>query len=157
VKIKIKTIPISQLTPTMNTIDKGITEAMKRPKYKLLSSSLAKAGTVFIGPRCLKDISKTAPPSIRQTLTMFEPKTFPTETGACSVKGAMMPTPSSGSEVEKASRRKPTVAFPSPVISETLTEPVIAQRLPISNITRKKSRTSTTATISKVDAHLKSQ
>ena len=45
-------------------------------------------------------------------LTVFEPKTFPTEMAALPETAAIIATVSSGSEVEKAIRLKPTAVFP---------------------------------------------
>lgn len=135
----------------IKTSNNGIMEAIKRPKYRLPNSSLAKEGMVLTAPRLRKDTNKTAMPSIRQTFTMFEPKMFPTEIATCPVNGAMTLTHNSGSEVEKASKRKPIVVFPSPVASETLTEPVIAKRLPRSNITKKDRRTGMPTIISSIN------
>jgi hypothetical protein len=52
---------------------------------------------------------------------MFEPKTLPTEIAAPPETAAIIATVSSGSEVEKAIRLKPTAVFPSLVMLETLT------------------------------------
>jgi hypothetical protein len=65
----------------------------------------------------------------RQMLTMFEPKTFPTESAALPETAAIIATVSSGSEVENAIRLKPTAVFPSLVMLETLTALVMTKLL----------------------------
>ena len=62
-------------------------------------------------------------------LTMFEPKTLPTEIAALPETAAIIATVSSGSEVEKAIRLKPTAVFPSLVMLETLTALLITKLL----------------------------
>ena len=57
--------------------------------------------------------SIAAKPMTRQMLTMFEPKTLPTEIAQLPETAAIIATVSSGSEVEKAIRLKPTAVFPS--------------------------------------------
>ena len=64
-----------------------------------------------------------------QMLTMFEPRTFPTERAAPPENAAMKATVNSGRDVEKAMRLKPTAVFPSRVIVETLTALLIAMLL----------------------------
>ena len=66
---------------------------------------------------------------ITHMLTMFEPKTFPTETAAPPQIEAITATVSSGSEVEKAIRLKPTAVLPSWVMAETLTALFITRLL----------------------------
>ena len=60
---------------------------------------------------------------------MFEPKTFPTESGAPPDNAAVNATVNSGSEVEKAMILKPTAVFPSRVIAATFTAFFIARLL----------------------------
>ena len=69
-------------------------------------------------------------PSIRQTFTMLEPRTFPIDTPTFSgFNTEKMATKSSGSDVENATRMKPTVVFPSPVTLATFMEWVIVKSL----------------------------
>ncbi len=64
---------------------------------------------------------------------MFEPNTLPIATPMLSCPiAAKIDTQSSGKDVAKATRMKPTVVFPKPVISATLTELVIVQLLALS-------------------------
>ena len=75
--------------------------------------------------------------------TMFDPNTFPIETPTFSgLVTAKMETLSSGSEVEKPTRTKPTVVFPKPVMSEILTEFLIVNSLPITSRTIETSKMS---------------
>jgi hypothetical protein len=63
-------------------------------------------------------------------LTISEPNTLPTATPKAScLIAAKMDTRSSGSEVEKATKMKPMVVLPNPVMSATLTELLIATSL----------------------------
>lgn len=68
--------------------------------------------------------------------TMFEPKTFPMATpiASCPI-AAKIDTESSGKDVEKATKMNPTVVFPKPVMSATLTEFVIVKSLALSRAT----------------------
>jgi ribonucleotide monophosphatase NagD (HAD superfamily) len=60
---------------------------------------------------------------------MFEPRTFPTATPmAPCPNAAKMDTRSSGNEVENATRTKPMVVLPKPVMLATLTELLIVTR-----------------------------
>ena len=69
-------------------------------------------------------------PSIRQTFTMLEPRTFPIDTPTFSgFNTEKTATKSSGSDVENATRMKPTVVFPSPVTAATFMEWVIVKSL----------------------------
>ena len=94
---------------------------MKSPKYRLPSSSFAILGKTRDFSGYFRDISRKQTPSMRQMLIILEPKTFPIDTpmfvGFNAEKTAMK---SSGSDVEKATRMKPTVVFPSPVTLATL-------------------------------------
>ena len=63
-------------------------------------------------------------------LTMLEPNTFPIETPTFSgFNTENMATKSSGSDVEKATKMKPTVVFPSPVTLATFMECVMVKSL----------------------------
>jgi len=80
-------------------------------------------------------------PNIKPTLTMLEPNAFPTATPTASPPIAeKMATESSGKDVENATRRKPIVVFPNPVMSATLTELVIVKWLALSSTKSEPSR-----------------
>lgn len=113
----------------------GISEEMKRPKWMLLSSDLAKAGIkhvtcadlfCFVFFSDFMQIRTAAKPTTNVTLTMFEPKILPTERGAPPEKAATKATVNSGREVENAIKLNPIAVFPSWVILATLTELLIA-------------------------------
>jgi hypothetical protein len=72
---------------------------------------------------------------------MFEPKTLPMATpmDSCPI-AAKMDTESSGKDVAKATKIKPTVVFPKPVMSATLTELVIVQSLALLSISKEARR-----------------
>jgi len=75
---------------------------------------------------------------------MFEPNTFPMATPMLSCPiAAKMDTQSSGRDVEKATRMNPTVVFPKPVISATLTEFLIVQSLDLSKKSKESRRIAT--------------
>ena len=108
-------------------------EATKRPKYRLPISFFAMDGRSFALFEFFRATMKKQMPRIRQIFTMFEPKTFPMATPMVSCPIAeKMATESSGKDVEKATRMNPTVVFPKPVMSATLTEFVIVQSLALS-------------------------
>jgi hypothetical protein len=77
---------------------------------------------------------------------MFEPKTLPTERGAPLDHTAATATVSSGSDVEKAIKLKPTAVLPSRVIFETLSALFNARLLAQFN-TRKETAITTTLII----------
>ncbi len=64
---------------------------------------------------------KTAKPIVTEILTMFEPKTFPTESAAPPEKTAIKATVNSGSDVEKAIRLKPIDVLLIRLIVDTFT------------------------------------
>ena len=61
-------------------------------------------------------------PSTRAMLVMFEPRMLPIETPIFSSLAPKMTTLSSGRDVAKPTKMKPTVVFPKPVMLETFTE-----------------------------------
>ena len=86
-------------------------------------------------------------PRIKAIFTILEPSTFPIETPTFSgFESAKMETLSSGREVEKPTRIKPTVVFPKPVISETFTEFLIVISLPTTKSRIETSKMSALAT-----------
>ncbi len=128
----------------------------------LFSSDLAKAGITLIPlmslgltnldflnfHRPLKCSSNAATPMITHMFTMFEPKTFPTESAAPPDTAAIIATVSSGNEVEKAIRLKPTAVFPSRVMLETFTAFPMARLLAQFKTRKEMAITITFATIS---------
>ena len=135
--MQIKTKPTIQVVAEMKIKTMGMMEEMKSPKYMLLSSDLAKAGTMlqslaagslerFALRRDWKYIRKAAIPTMTAMLTMFEPKTLPTERAAPPDNAAISATVNSGSDVEKAIMLKPTAVLPKRVNVETLTALLMA-------------------------------
>jgi hypothetical protein len=75
-------------------------------------------------------------PTITEIFTMFEPKTFPTESAAPPEKAATKATVNSGNEVEKAIILNPTAVFPSWVTLDTFRAFFIARLLAQFNTTK---------------------
>jgi hypothetical protein len=105
---------------------------------------------MFAALELFNDIRITATPTIRQTLTIFDPKTFPMATPpVCPYdKAAIIETHNSGKDVEKPTKKNPTVVFPNPVILETFTALVIVTWLALFKITNEMNRSTTLAIMS---------
>ncbi len=67
---------------------------------------------------------------------MFDPRTLPTERAAPPENAAINATVSSGRDVEKAIKLKPTAVFPKRVMFETFTALLIAMVLAKFNMTK---------------------
>ena len=108
-------MPISWLADPMYSKPKGITEATNNAKCNSRVSSLTIAGRNLALSEYFKAISTKIVPSTRPMFAMFEPRTFPMDMSTFSGSNiANVATNSSGNDVEKATRTKPTVAFPKP-------------------------------------------
>ncbi len=80
-------------------------------------------------------------PNTRQMFTILLPNMLPSATPtASSVAVLKMATVSSGSEVEREMRKKPTAVFPKPVISATLSLFVMVMWLNLSSSNNEASR-----------------
>jgi len=110
---------------------KGMSEAMKRPKYRLPISSFAIAGYMHWNRGHFTATIKKHMPNTRAMLVMLEPRMLPMETPIFSSLAPKSTTLSSGRDVAKPTKMKPTVVFPKPVMLETFTELFIVTSLAI--------------------------
>src|SRR4030067_1405748 len=145
----------------------GVIEEMSKPKWILLSSDLAKAGTTLMTLEPLSPLrfrrdfrcSRTAAnPIITLILTMFDPRTFPTESAAPPEKAAINATVNSGNDVENAIMLNPTDVFPSWVTVAILTALLMARLEAQFNTTNETAMTKTSITkpVSNISAMLHS-